>query len=429
MRRRAVLWTTAVLVLILAGATWARVAPAGPRQVPLARVQRGTVQVTVHANGELRASRALQVSVPPAGGSMTIVQIASSGSALKAGDLIVEFDPSEQEFALEQAQFDLQLAEQEMAKAEAESAVQVAEDEVALLKGRFDVRRAELDVAANELVAAVVAQQNVLLLEEARQRLAQLEVDVRSHKTSSSASTAVLREKRNKARAQVDVARRNIDSLRVRAPFDGYVTLRSNYMAFGGIMFQGAVVPEFRVGDVTNPGQLVGDLIDASRIEVTAKLPAIDRANVNKGQAVKINVDAVPNARLDGTVRAVSGVANRQLFEGGSTRRFDIAFDVNGDVSKIRPGVSAALEIAGPSFDNALWIPRPAVFEVAGKPTVYVRTANGFEPREIKVRAFTSTVAVIEGLGDNTEVALVNPNTTPGNQARPQTLPAQRASS
>ena len=33
---------------------------------------------------------------------------------MKAGDVIVEFDPSDQEFALEQAEFDLQLAEQEI---------------------------------------------------------------------------------------------------------------------------------------------------------------------------------------------------------------------------------------------------------------------------------------------------------------------------
>jgi HlyD family secretion protein len=427
-KRRVLAWVTAALVIVLAAAAWGRVGADAARDVPTARVQRGRVQVTVHATGELRASRAMQISVPSAGGSMTIVQVVSSGSALKQGDVIVEFDPSEQEFALEQAQFDLQLAEQEMAKATAEAAVQAAEDEVALLKARFTVRRAELDASANELLADVVAKQNLLLLDEARQRLAQLEVDVKSHKATSTASGAVLREKRSKAQVAVEVARRNIDSLRVRAPFNGYVTLRPNFMAFGGVLFQGAVVPEFRVGDVTNPGALIGDLIDTSRIEVTAKLPENDRANVNKGQAVKISVDAVPDARLDGTVRAVSGVASRQMFESGSTRRFDIAFDVAGDVSRIRPGVSAALEIAGPSFDNALSVPRPAVFDVAGKSTVYVRTANGFEPREIKVRAFTSTVAVIEGVDENAEVALVNPNSASGTQARPQPAPSQRAS-
>jgi HlyD family secretion protein len=417
-RRRALILGAALVVVAVVSFAWVGVTPAQERDVPTTRVQRGRVQVTVHATGDLRAARAMQLFVPAAGGSLTIIRLAQSGSPMKAGDVIVEFDPSDQEFALEQAQFDLQLAEQEIAKAQAEAAAQAAEDEVALLKARFEVRRAELDANTNELVGALIAKQNLLLLDEARQRLAQLEHDVKSHRAAALASGAVLAEKRNKARVAVEVARRNIDNLRVRAPFDGYVTLRPNMMAFGGIYF-GGPMPEYRVGDATNSGQLIADLIDTSRIEVTAKLPEHDRANVNTGQAVEVSVDALPEAKLQGSVRAVSGVASRQMFEGGGTRRFDISFDVRGDTSRIRPGVSAALAIAGPTFEDALYIPRPAVFEVAGKPSVYVRTATGFEPREVKVRAFTHAVAVIEGLDESAEVALVNPNAAGSNANRP----------
>jgi HlyD family secretion protein len=423
-RRRALTLGAVVVMIGAISFVWVRVTPAQERDIPTARVERGRVQVTVHATGDLRATRAMQLFVPPAGGSLTIISLASSGTPMKAGDVIVEFDPSDQEFALEQAQFDLQLAEQEIAKAQAEAAAQAAEDEVALLKARFEVRRAELDANANELVGALIAKQNVLLLDEARQRLAQLEHDVKSHRGTALASGAVLAEKRNKARAAVQVATRNIDNLRVRAPFDGFVTVRPNMMAFGGIYF-GGPMPEFRVGDATNPGQLIADLIDTSQIEITAKLPERDRANVNAGQTVDVSIDALPEAKWQGSVRAVSGVASRQLFEGGGTRRFDISFDVRGDVSRIRPGVSAALVIAGPTFEDALFIPRPAIFEVAGKPSVYVRTENGFEPRQVKVRAFTHSVAVIEGLDESAQVALVNPNSSGSSSSRPgQAAPA-----
>ena len=427
-RRLLVLVTTAVIVGVAGTLVWVGATPALERQIPSTHVQRGRVQVTVHAIGDLRAKRSLQLFVPPAAGSLTLISLATSGTAMKAGDVIVAFDPSEQEFALEQARFDLLLAEQEITKSEAETAVQAAENEVALLKARFEVRRAELDAAANDLVGALVAKQNVLLLEEARQRLAKLTVDVESHREAALASGAVLHEKRNKARAAVEVAIRNIENLQIRAPFDGYVTVRPNMMAFGGIYFGGAM-PEYRVGDATNSGQLIADLIDTSSIEITAKLPEHDRGNVSPGQAVAINVDAIPEATLEGTVRAVSGVASRQLFEGGGVRRFDIAFEVRGDLSRIRPGVSAALAIDGPVFEDALYIPRPAVFEIAGKPSVYVRTPNGFEPRAVTVRALTPSVAVIEGLDESVEVALVNPHRTggaPGRQA-PAASPAQRA--
>lgn len=427
MKRRVLLIGAAMLIVSAGAVAWARVAPMRQRDIPTTRVQRGKVQVVVHALGDLRAGRAMQLFVPPAGGSLTIIKLASSGMGLKAGDVIVEFDPSEQEFALEQARFDLQLAEQEITKAQAEQAVQAAEDEVALLKAKFEVRRAELDASTNELVGAILAKQNLLLLEEARQRLAQLEHDVASHRQTALASGAVVREKRNKAQVAVSVAQRNIENLRVRAPFDGFVTLRANMMAFGGIVFSGAVMPEYRVGDATSAGQLIADLVDTSRVEITSKLPEHDRANVVKGQAVTVSVDALPDAPLQASVRSVSSVASRSVFEGG-TRRFDIAFDVAGDTSRIRPGVSAALAIVGPAFDDALHIPRAAVFDVSGKTSVYVRTANGFEPKEVRVKAFTDTVAVIEGLDANAEVALVNPNTSPGaSDKRPATPPSPRA--
>jgi multidrug resistance efflux pump len=417
--------TAAVVLLAMAGVviTWASVGPV-ERNIPTGRVTRRSVQITVHANGELRAMGSVQLIVPPVGGALTIVGLVPPGSAVKAGDVIVEFDASEQEFALEQATFDLQLAEQEIAKAEAETAAQSADDEVALLKARFEARRAELDASTSELVGTILAAQHKLLFEEARQRLAQLEVDVKSRRQAAAASGAVLRERRMKAQVAVDVARRNIENLTMRAPFDGFVTLRMNMMAFGGVIFAGAVMPEYRVGDTANPGQLIADVIDTSRVELTAKLAEFDRANVQPGQVVRVAVDALPGVELAGAVRSVSGAPSRNMFEGGS-RLFDIAIDVTGDISRIRPGVSAALAITGPTFESALTIPRSAVFEVAGNRSVYLRTDGGFEVREVKVIAFTETLAVVEGLDPDVEVALVNPNATTG--VRPTPAPARSA--
>jgi hypothetical protein len=296
--------------------------------------------------------------------------------------------------------------------------VQVAEDDVALLHARYDVRRAELDLLSNELVTAIKAQQNVLTRDEAAQRLAQLEADVKTHRETTRASSDSVREKRNKAQLSVQVATRNIESLHVRAPFDGVVTVRTNFQAFGGIYFGGAM-PDYRVGDAAFAGQPIAEVIDSSRIEVTAKLAEQDRANVAPGQAVEVAVDALPDAKLRGTVRSVSGVASRGLFDAG-TRQFDIAFDVAGNAT-VHPGVSAAIAISGAAYDNVLYIPRTAVFDVSGRPMVYVRSGGGFDAHEVRVRAWTDSVAVVENVDVSAEVALVDPNTPSG--ARSRTAP------
>lgn len=296
--------------------------------------------------------------------------------------------------------------------------MQAADDEVALLEARFAVRRAELDATANELVGAIAAKQNLLLLDEARSRLASLAEDLKTRRQTVAASTDVLREKRNKAQVAVMVAQRNIDNLRIRAPFDGFVSVRPNTMALGGMFFPGVVLPEFRAGDMAFPGTIIAELIDTSHVEVTAKLPEHDRANVSPGQKVDILVDAAPDFYLQGTIRSISSVASRQMFDGAGTRRFDIAFDIQGSIARVRPGVSAALTIAGPVFEDAKHLPRAAIFDVSGQPTVYVRTVSGFEPQAVTVRARTDSVAVIEGLDQAAEVALTKPSVGAGGAKR-----------
>jgi multidrug efflux pump subunit AcrA (membrane-fusion protein) len=417
-------------VLLACAATvlaWNRIGPGPVRTIPTARVQRGNVAVTVYTTGELRAGRVAQMIAPSIGGNLQIVRLAAPGEPVKAEGIVAEFDTAEQAFALEQARFDLQQAEQEIAKADGDAAVQQAEDEVALLHARYDVRRAELETKSNDLVSAIQAKQNLLLLEEARQRLAQLEKDVQSHRETTRASGNVLKEKRNKAQLAVQVAERNIASMQIRAPFDGFVVLRQNFDALGGFCCVPGMTPDYRVGDSVYSGRPIADVIDTSHIEVTAKVPEQDRANVTTGQKVDVTVDGLPGARLHGSVRTVAGIATRQMFGADAMRKFDVTFDVVGD-ERVRPGVTAQVAIAGPSLDNVLYIPRQAVFDEAGKPTVYVKSGDTFDAREVRVRSWTESLAVVENLEQGVEIALVNPNTRSGSRPRATPPASQRAS-
>ena len=416
---------------------WTRVVPSAAMKIPTARIQRGEVQVKVYTTGELRAARAVQIVAPPIGGNLQIVSVAQPGQRLTAGERVVEFDPAEQEFQLEQSRFDLAQAEQDIVKSNADAAVQAAEDELALLQQRFAVRRAELDASANELLSAVDAEKNLMLLEEARRQLAQLEKDVQSHREASRATTNGLIEKRNKAQLSVQVAQRNIDNLSIKAPFDGFVVLRENLNAFGGPIFGGMPIPEFRAGDSVFSGAAIADLVDTSRLEVSARVPEGDRANVDAGQPTDVSVDALPGLTLRGAVRAIGSVAARSPFGNDVVRQFDVLFAVNGITEGVRPGMTAQMTIAGATFSGALFVPRQAIFETGGKSVVYLRSAASFDAREVRVRTRTESVAIIESDGPppaaqplgrqsaaqadlqpGAEVALIDPKASSG--ARPR---------
>src|SRR5438093_10986022 len=194
-------------------------------EIPTATVKEVDLQLKVSTTGVLRTSESRTISAPAiGGGTLQIVTLARSGAQVHTGDVVLEFDPSQQEYNLGQNRSDLLQAEQEIVKAKADADVQSAEDQTALLKARYAVRRAELEVSKNELVSFIDAQKNLLALDEAKRALAQLQQDIQSH-TASNRSALAIREKRHKARLSMEQAEQNIKNMHITSPIDGLVVI------------------------------------------------------------------------------------------------------------------------------------------------------------------------------------------------------------
>ena len=81
----------------------------------------------------------------------------------------------------------------------------------------------------------------------------------------------------------------------------------------------------------------------------------------------------------------------------------------------LRPGLLADVEIIVEQLPNAVHIPVQAVFEKEGKPVVYVKVGNTFEPRFIKpLKRSESTMVISEGLKAGELIALADPTARRG---------------
>jgi multidrug efflux pump subunit AcrA (membrane-fusion protein) len=427
MRRRVVLPVIALGVIAAAAAAAVAVPtlPARRNAVPTARVAKSALKLTVHATGELRAGRTVTLVTPPVGGMLRIVKLVSTGMPIKAGETVVEFDPADQQYAFEQARSELGEAEQGIVKMKADAAVQGAEDEVALLTARFDVRRTELDASGNEFVGAVDAQKNVLSHEEARRRLAQLLEDVKSRAATNHASLAVVQEKRTKAQLAMQRAQQVIDSLVIRAPFDGVVSLKENRDASGGMIFWGMILPEYRAGDQISPGRPVVDVIESGRMEVRAKIDESDRPNLVAGQPAVVEVDALPAEKFKARIGQLSGLASRANFweSAGVTRLFDVTLQFDQPDPRLKAGVSVRVTLDGKEIPDAIHVPRQAVFDKNGKNHIFVKTGDHFEQREVKVEQRTESRVAISGVSEGTEIALIDPTARAGSATSPAAPP------
>jgi HlyD family secretion protein len=413
-RRRTIAWAAAFVVLCAVVGVVAAVRRATPTvesgTIPTSRVKRGDLEMTVNATGELRAIHMETMTAPPiGGGSLEITRLLHTGTVVKKGDLVMEFDPSEQLFKLEQNRSELLQAEQEISKAKADAAVVAAQDKVAMLKAHFDVRRAELDVQKNELVSTIDARKNDLALEGARRVLAELEQDVKSRSASGQATIALAQEKRNKAKLAMDQAQLNISKMRVAAPMDGLVALEKNERAAGGMFWGGMTLPEYRQGDQVEAGAAVGQVIDPKDMELSAKVGELDRNNIKGGQPVDIRLDALPGETLHGTVKSLGGMSQRRFWEADSFAKFEITIALASKDSRLRPGLTAQVVIHGEPRKDVLYLPRQAVFLKESKKVVYVKNGSSFEPRELNIVTENESRAAVEGIAAGTEVAMVDP--------------------
>lgn len=399
--------------------------------IPTARVVREPVEVKIYTIGELRPARTAMIVAPPvAGGTLQIIHIVKSGTHVAEGDVIAEFDPSEQEYALEQSQSQLDEADQQIKKMKADQAVRVAQDAVTLMAAQFTVRRAELTNLGNELLGTIEARKNVISLEEAKRRLEQLQRDLKSRASSDQADMAVQMVARSKAMMGMKLAQQNIDNMILRAPMSGVVMLGQNLeslmSASGGISISsGMEIPEYREGDQAYPGRTIAQIQNMDQMEVLSKVTKIDRGSLNPGQPIDAWVDSRPLKKFAGKIKSLAGSAASSAsaysyldyLEALSTRSFDATFELDPKGELLNPGVTTRVTVRGANVNDALSLPRQALFQKEGKNVVYVRRAENWEAREIQIKYLTKSRAVIEGIAEGTEVALVNPDLQKGKTA------------
>lgn len=385
--------------------------------IPTARVTRGPMDLKVFTTGELRPARTSMIVAPSVSGTLQIVQIARTGTRVDEGDVVVAFDPTEQEYNLEQSQSQLDEADQQIKKMKADQAVRTSQDSVSLLRAQFDVRRAELMAKGNDLLSGIDAKKNLLNLEEAKRRLEQLQRDIKSKASSDIADLAVLGVARARALMGMKMAQQNIENMTIKAPASGVVVLGQNIdslmSAGGGIMISSAMdIPEYRQGDQAYAGRTIGQILDIGQMEILSKVGETDRGSLSSGQPIDVRVDSLPLRNFGGKIKSLGGSASSSssmYFDPTSARSFDAIFELDLNGEQINPGITAQVVIRGMNVADALSLPRQALFQKEGKPVVYVKNLDNWEARPVQVKYVTESRAVIDGLAEGSEVALVDP--------------------
>src|ERR1019366_2682480 len=300
--------------------------PERQEQIATAKVQRGDVVIRAFSRGELHAVRSATLLAPNLFGTVQITQLAPMGSLAKEKDLVIEYDDSERQAALEEARLGVQQVDEQIKQVKATQAIQASQDAVTLLAAGYDVRRAELNVQENPILDVIDAKKNILMLDQAKRSLLQLQVDAKSRQDQFASQLAVYQEQRNRSLLNVTQELNRIAQTKTLSRMTGLVAIRQNRA--GNFNF-GQQMPDVREGDTLQPGMPVVDVLDLSEVEVWAKVGELDRANLKEGQDALLQLDAVPDKQFHGKIKALSGTATSDVFSGDPSKKFDVVFSVD----------------------------------------------------------------------------------------------------
>jgi multidrug efflux pump subunit AcrA (membrane-fusion protein) len=393
---------------LIAGSVYRGVAralsPAASRQtIPTTKIRRGDLTLTVSARGELQGGNSEMLTAPMTGGAdMALTSLRESGEVVHAGDAVAQFDTTEQGYKLKEAEADLAEAEQQVAQAEAESQAKEEEDHYELLQATSELRIAELEARRNELVAEIVAKQNDLAVKAARDRLSQIEHDLANRKATSQAGVLIQQAALNKAKVKAETARKNIESMTLRAHSTGYVAVQNN--TNGNFMYLGMQMPALQVGDTVRAGMAIAQIPDLRNWEMTARIGELDRGHLALGQPAEIAIIALPGQKFAARVKDLGNVAGPPW-----DRHFDCKIAIDHPTPELRPGMSARIVITTEVLKNVLWAPAQALFESDGRTFVYVQNSDGFRPQDVKLIRRSESQVALEGLSEGRSIALASP--------------------
>ncbi len=378
----------------------------GKTSLPTALVTKTTFIDFLQLRGEIRPVRSVVLTAPSAGSDLQIVDLATNGSKVASGDVVITFDPTLQQRTLETKRSELKQAESEIEKAEAEQRRRVASAQSERDEAKKALERARLEIQGNELRARIDAENFIIAVSNAEEHVRELDKKIEGERIAAQADVAIARQKRDKAQYDVKETERIIGSLQVRAPMDGSISLMANFRAGG----PGRAAPEFRRGDRAWFGAQIAELPDLSTVQMTARVDEADRGRIQTGSAVRVRVDAVPDKELTGTLKDISVVAKPDFTTWPPVRNFDLVVALSDSDPRLRSGMSASARVELDRLPNVLVVPTGAVFQRGAATIVYIVNRGDVESRQVTVlRRGRDQMAIASGVSEGDRVSLKEP--------------------
>jgi HlyD family secretion protein len=335
--------------------------------------------------------------------SLVLTKLAAAGSRVKAGDVIAQFDTVNQQQRLDDYKDSLVTLDANIKNQMANMGSQKESHLQQVRAGKAAWENALLNQQTNEVVSAINAQLFDVAVEQTRAQYEQLvyEDDLLDQQQRARIQAIEL----SRAQAQLELQRTesNLKKMTMNAPIDGFVVMNSivRNNEFGTV----------REGDQVRPGQPFMFIVDPSSMVLSATVNQVDAERLRLGMKAKIRLDAYNDIEVPGTLQGIGAMAQTSTFRASYVGEIPVRLSLDRMDPRIIPDLTASAEVYLQSEQNAVVLPRAALFEENGSKYVFLRNPEGAwmrKPVQTGVVGFTD-VAIHSGVQKGDVVALQRP--------------------
>ncbi len=376
--------------------------------IPNVELKLGEFIDYVELRGEIAVRSSKVIAAPYNAGDLQILELVPDGTRVKEGDVVVVFDPTSLQRSADQYRATLNQVEAEISRTKAQRLLAEEKNQTDIMSAQIALEKAQLDAATRDVIPAIENEKNVLALAKAEQKLVELETKIESGRVGAEADLAGILRKRDKAKADLDQAERNLKALTLRSPGDGIITLLPNSRARTSLL--SGRTPAFKEGDRAWAAAEIALLPDMSTIHAVAPVYEADRGRIKPGQPVTLRIEAVPDKEHKGSVSEISTLAKLDYTAYPTRKSFDLRVQLEQPDPRLRAGMTAALRVEVERLANCIVISADAVFEKSGQMVAYVLSNGSYEERKLVLgRRSSGQVLVEDGLNQGERIALKDP--------------------
>ncbi len=353
------------------------------------KIQKGTFHQTIIETGELAAVDTKAFILPRYGDywyEMKIIGLLDHGTEVKAGDSVIQLDPSEVKKVIIELESQLETEQGNLGKLLVNQSNRRTELETNLKNGLAAFNLKKLEMEYTQFESNQIRKTKELEFEQEKIALDKTKRAIEFNKIIEKNDLIIQKIQINQMKKNIKSAYDVLPKLTIRTPIPGIFQIARNRRNRS----------QLKIGDEIYQGANMGNVPNLSKMKVETQVNEFDYEKIEVGQKVVVRLDALPDVSFDGEVSLIEKLCYRKD-QKSKQKVFDVEVTILDQDERLKPGMTVSCEFFCKELKNVVYVPLNCIDTTKTGHCVYLKKGSGYIPVNVKVGPANNTQIVIYG--------------------------------